>query len=274
MKNLRISIIQSEIIWEDKEKNIKNYHFYISQLTDKTDLVVLPETFTTGFSINAKYLSETDIDKTMQTVQSWAKAFNLAISGSFLAKNKNDTLFNRGFFATPKGEIYFSNKKHLFRMNKEFHFLTSGKKYIVIPYHNWNIRLIICYDLRFPVWTRNKNNEYDLLLCVANWPKIRSSSWKILLKARAIENLCYVCGVNRIGYDNNNILYQGDSMLLNFKGEVILKAKPNKKAILTSTLYKEKLQNFRNNFPVWKDADLFNLLFLYIFFNHLHFLIY
>lgn len=260
MNNFRISIIQSEIILEDKEKNIKNYHSSISQLKGKSDLVVLPEMFATGFSMNATYLSETDTGKTMQTILNWTRTFNLAISSSFLAKNKDGNLFNRGFFATPEERIYFSDKRHLFRMSEEIYLLNSGKNYTIIPYKNWNIRLIICYDLRFPVWIRNKNNEYDLLLCVANWPKARSNSWKILLKARAIENLCYTCGVNRIGYNGNNILYQGDSMLLDYKGEMLLKTRQNQKSILTTTLYKEKLQDFRNKFPAWKDADSFNLL--------------
>ncbi|MDR2520576.1 MAG: nitrilase family protein [Bacteroidales bacterium OttesenSCG-928-I14] len=260
MNSIRISIIQSEIICENKEKNIKKFFYLISQLKGKSDLVILPEMFTTGFSIKKPHLSETNTDGTMQSILNWAKEFDFAISGSFLARNEYNNLFNRGFFATAKGEIYFSDKKHLFSIGEENKFLIPGKSYTIIHYKNWNIRLIICYDLRFPVWTRNKNNEYDLLLCIANWPKIRYNAWKILLKARAIENLCYTCGVNRIGYDNNNILYQGDSMLLNFKGETILQAKPNQESILTSTLNKSELQKFRNEFCVWKDADSFTFL--------------
>ncbi|BAG83926.1 MAG: amidohydrolase [Candidatus Azobacteroides pseudotrichonymphae] len=258
VNGLRISIIQLEIIWEDKEKNIKNYQSFISQLKGKSDLVVLPEMFATGFSVSAKHLPETNTDKIMQTILSWSRVFDLAISSSFLAKDKDGNLFNRGFFATPEGKIHFSDKRHLFRMSEEIHLFNPGENYNIIPYKNWNIRLIICYDLRFPVWTRNKNNEYDLLLCVANWPKTRSNSWEILLKARSIENLCYTCGVNRIGHDGNNISYQGGSMLLNFKGEIILEAGKDQESALTTTIYKEKLQDFRNKFPIWKDADSFN----------------
>jgi predicted amidohydrolase len=260
MNNLRISIIQSEIAWEDKEKNLRDCYSLISSLKGKSDLAVLPEMFTTGFSMNAAPLAETNTGNTVQSLQVWSKELNLAISGSFLAKDSDNRLYNRGFFITPEGMSYFSDKRHLFRMSEENTVFTPGKSVSNISYKGWNIRLIICYDLRFPVWIRNRENEYDILLCAANWPAPRAAVWDALLKARAIENVCYVCGVNRTGEDGNGFFYQGGSVLVDYKGRVILEAEQKRESVLTVILNKEELQAFRNKFPVWKDADSFELL--------------
>jgi predicted amidohydrolase len=257
MDDLRVSIVQSEIVWENKEKNLENYYTLINPLKKKSDLVVLPEMFTTGFSMHAAPLAEIDTENTIQTIQLWAKELDLAVAGSFLAKDNDNKLYNRGFFITPDKMPCFSDKRHLFRMSEEDVIFTQGKSISLIPYKEWNIRLIICYDLRFPVWIRNRMNEYDLLLCVANWPQSRSNAWNILLKARAIENLCYVCGVNRTGKDAAGILYQGESVLLDYKGTIILDAGKQQEVILTATLNKKDLYSFRNKFPAWKDADSF-----------------
>jgi predicted amidohydrolase len=260
MNDLRISIVQSEIAWEDKAKNLTHYYSLLSQLKGKSDLAVLPEMCTTGFSMNVAHLAETNAGNTIQTIQSWAKELDLAVSGSFVAKETDERLFNRGFFITPAGETYFSDKRHLFRIGEENNYFTPAASYSIIPYKGWNIRLIVCYDLRFPVWIRNRENEYDLLLCVANWPQSRATVWNCLLKARAIENLCYVCGANRVGKDGNDILYQGDSVVLDYKGNVVGEAKQNQESVITTVLNKEKLQDFREKFPVWKDADPFAIL--------------
>ncbi|MCL1938863.1 MAG: amidohydrolase [Candidatus Azobacteroides sp.] len=259
MNELRLGIIQSGISWENKEKNLNDYEALISSLEGKADLAVLPEMFTTGFSMEAAYLAETNAGNTVQTIRAWTKKYDLAIAGSFLATESENRLFNRGFFITPEGESFFSDKRHLFRISGENEVFTAGKAQPIISWRQWNIRLIVCYDLRFPVWTRNKANEYDLLLCVANWPQTRAVVWNVLLRARAIENLCYVCGVNRIGKDAYDISYQGESTVLDYKGNSMLEAGKDTESALTISLSKEKIQAFREKFPVWKDADTFEI---------------
>jgi predicted amidohydrolase len=257
---MNISIIQSGIAWEDKEKNLQDYHRLLSPLQGKTDLAVLPETFTTGFSMRIPHLAESNAWPTIQTLLQWAEEWGFAIAGSFLAKNADGKLFNRGFFITPEGDTYFSDKRHLFFLSEEPELLTPAKNYPIIPYRGWNIRLIICYDLRFPVWIRNREHEYDLLLCVANWPQSRANVWNILLKARAIENVCYVCGVNRTGVDGNGLSHQGDSVLVDYKGNLVLNAGQNSESILTHCIRKEDLDDFRHRFPAGKDADRFIII--------------
>ena len=258
--SMNISIIQSGIAWEDKEKNLLDYYRLLSPLQGKTDLAVLPETFTTGFSMRVPHLAETNTGNTVQTLLRWAAELGFAIAGSFLAKNPDGKLFNRGFFVTPEGETYFSDKRHLFCLSEENERLTPGKNYSIIPYRGWNIRLIICYDLRFPVWIRNRKEEYDLLLCVANWPQTRIRVWDILLKARAIENLCYVCGVNRTGFDGDAIPHPGHSVIVDYKGNCILDAGQNPETVLTQQICKEELKDFRHRFPAGKDADCFEII--------------
>ena len=259
MKNLRISIIQFDIVWQETENNLKHCESLIRPLQGKTDLVILPEMFATGFSVDAIHLAEANSGNTIQQISQWAQKFGFAVCGSFLAKDDSGKIFNRGFFITPEGDSYFYNKRHLFRMGKENDFLTAGNETVIIPYKGWNIRMIICYDLRFPVWTRNKKNEYDLLICVANWPENRASVWKTLLEARALENQCYICGVNRIGTDKNKVSYKGDSLLFDYKGKVILEAIPHKEETLTGSINKDTLEEFRKKFPVWMDADSFEI---------------
>ena len=258
MSYLRVSIIQSDIKWEDKEYNLNYFRSLISSLKDKTDLVILPETFSTGFSMNVSFLAETTEEDTILSIQKWAEDFNFAIAGSFISKDSNSKFYNRGFFITPN-EKYFYDKRHLFRMGQEHDVFSSGDNYSIILYKDWNIRLIICYDLRFPVWCRNKNNEYDLLINVANWPKPRTKVWTTLLQARAIENQAYVCGANRIGEDKSGIAHQGDSMIVNYYGNILEQAETNTEIILTATLNKDDLLDFRKKFPAWKDADNFEI---------------
>jgi predicted amidohydrolase len=260
MNSLRISLIQSDIFWKDKNRNLKHYEDLLKNLAGKSDLAVLPEMFSTGFSMEVEQLAETNAETTITTVQRWAKTYKLAVCGSFLAKNNAGKFFNRGFFITPEGENYFYDKRHLFRMGDENEWYTAGNKPLIVPYKNWNIRLIICYDLRFPVWNRNRNNEYDLLICPSNWPAVRSNNWKVLLQARALENECYVCGVNRIGEDGASVVYQGDSMLVDFKGNTLISVSQDEKSIITATIQKEPLDEFRKKFPAWMDADTFSLI--------------
>ena len=260
MNELRLSLIQSDIAWEDKRKNLEHYHNLLKTVAGKSDLAVLPEVFSTGFSMHTEHLAETNDGLTVSSLRSWSKELGMAICGSFLAKSDSAKVFNRGFFITPEEEVFFYDKRHLFRMGEENERFTAGNRKLIVSYKGWNIRLIICYDLRFPVWARNLDNEYDLLVCPANWPTSRSKVWKILLAARALENEVYVCGVNRIGTDGNTIHHQGDSILLDFKANPVVETEQNQSSVLTGTIRKEALEDFRKKFPAWKDADRFEIL--------------
>lgn len=259
MNELRISLIQAGIFWEDKDRNIDHYGKLLQTLSGKSDLAVLPEMFSTGFSMEALHLAETVEGNTIQTIRSWAKAYNLAICGSFLAKDESEQIFNRGFFIDPNGNQWFYDKRHLFRQGFEQQEFTAGDRRVVIPYQGWNIRLIICYDLRFPVWIRNQKNNYDVLICSANWPLARANVWSTLLSARAMENQCYVCGVNRIGEDGHSNAHQGDSVLIDFKGFRMQEAGLNEESIVTAILQKDPLDDYRERFPAWMDADYFEI---------------
>ena len=260
MNELRISLVQSDIVWENKQKNLVHYGNLLKTIAGKSDLAVLPEVFSTGFSMHAEHLAETNDDLTISTLRSWAKEFDMAICGSFLAQSDSAKVFNRGFFITPEGEAFFYDKRHLFRMGEENEHFTAGNKKLIVSYKGWNIRLIICYDLRFPVWARNTDNEYDLLVCPANWPTVRSKVWNILLQARALENEAYVCGVNRIGIDGIGVHHQGDSVLLDFKANPIAETEQNQTSIVTGAIRKDALEDFRKKFPAWMDADRFKIL--------------
>lgn len=260
MGDLRVSLIQADIFWEDKNKNLSYYGDLIEGLSGKADLVLLPEMFTTGFSMNCSHLAEYNNEETISRIKIWSDKYKLAVCGSFLARNPNDeNCYNRGFFITPEGESYFYDKRHLFRLGSENKYFSPGEKQSIISYKGWNFKLIICYDLRFPVWIRNVENNYDVLLCSANWPEARATVWETLLKARAIENLSYVCGVNRIGKDAQGIEHKGRSMIIDPKGKVISSGENSKTSIVSFTLGKKQLDEFRQKFPVWKDADKFKI---------------
>lgn len=257
-KKLRISLLQTDIKWEDKEYNLATLERYISQLTGKTDLIVLPEMFSTGFSMNSHILAETTEGNTISKLQTWAAQYEVALSGSFIAEDNNE-YYNRGFFITPT-EATFYDKRHLFRMGDEPKHFSAGDKQCIIQYNGFNICLLICYDLRFPVWARSVDNNYDLLLYVANWPEARSRVWSVLLEARALENQAYVCGVNRVGKDGIGLSYKGQSTLIDFKGNKLVYFNTAIEQIETVEISKEELNLFRNKFPVWKDADRFTLI--------------
>ena len=260
MNDLRISLIQAGIFWEDKDRNIEQYGNLLKKLSGESDLAVLPEMFSTGFSMQISHLAETNEEKTIQAVRFWAKEYNLAICGSFLAKDDFERIFNRAFFIAPDGNEWYYDKRHLFRMGAEHQQFTAGDRIVIVPYKGWNIRLIVCYDLRFPVWARNRKNEYDLLICTANWPAARMHVWQTLLIARAMENQSYICGVNRIGKDGHSVEHQGDSVLIDFKGNRISETTPNEESVVTGIIRKDLLENFRGKFPAWMDADDFEIL--------------
>ncbi|MEG1586472.1 MAG: amidohydrolase [Bacteroidales bacterium] len=257
MDTLTLALIQTDILWEDIPGNLNRLYPKLQFLKDKCDLVVLPEMFTTGFSMNASSLAESADGITMTTLQKWSCETGLAITGSFICEDNGKT-FNRGFFITPVQRFYY-DKHHLFRMGNEGKHFQAGTDNPVIPYKGWNISLQICYDLRFPVWCRNVNNRYDLQLFVASWPAVRQFAWETLLKARAIENVAYVAGVNRVGEDGNGLSYKGGSALIDMKGKTISEAEYNQEEILIATIEKGTLNAFRTKFAVWQDADPFEL---------------
>ena len=253
---LRVSMVQTSISGENIEENIRCYGDLLCRLGGKTDIVVLPELFTTGMTLNVEKMAEPNDGKTILAMKRFAKDYNLAITGSFLASDSGK-YYNRAFFVTPDGHDYYYDKRHLFSMAGEDRSFSPGTKRLIVDYRGWKICLMVCYDLRFPVWSRNVNNEYDLLIYVANWPEARKRAWKALLKARAIENMCYVCGVNRIGVDVREFKYCGDSCIYSPKGKKIFEAKKNEEVIITGTLDRESMEQFRTKFPAWMDADRF-----------------
>lgn len=257
-EKLRISMVQSHITWEDREENLCYYGELLRRVSGRTDIAVLPETFTTGFSMEVEKLADTMDGITIPTVKEWAKKYKLAVAGSFIAF-EDGKYYNRAFFITPEGDTHFYDKRHLFCMAGEDEYFTSGSKRVIVRYKDWNICLQVCYDLRFPVWTRNVANEYDVLIYVANWPEARKKAWKSLLQARAIENMAYVCGVNRVGVDGKGFTYRGDSMVFSPKGKKLADAGKREEITRTCTLDKNELEEFRTKFPAWKDADTFSI---------------
>ncbi len=255
MTDLKVTIIQSNIHWEDKAANMKMFADKILAITESTDLIVLPEMFTTGFSMNPVSLAETMDGETVNWMQLHAAKKRCAISGSFICE-ENGKYYNRLVWVNESGTCSVYDKRHLFSMGAEHEHYSHGNNKLIVTLKGWNICPLICYDLRFPVWSRNtKNNPYDLLLYVANWPERRQHPWKTLLLARAIENQSYVVGLNRVGNDVHGIHYSGDSSIINFKGEIISFPKPEEEFTETITLKYADLMEFRKEFPVLNDAD-------------------
>ncbi|MCE5224536.1 MAG: amidohydrolase [Porphyromonadaceae bacterium] len=257
-ENLRVSMVQSHIIWEDRNENLGYYGELLRRISGKTDLAVLPETFSTGFTMNVEPLADEMDGITVNTIKKWAADYKMAVAGSFIAKD-NGKYYNRAFFITPEGDSLFYDKRHLFQMGDEDQYFTAGDKRLVVSYRGWNICLLVCYDLRFPVWSRNVNNEYDLLIYCANWPEARKKVWKILLQARAIENMSYVCGVNRVGIDGKGFTYRGDSLIISPKGKKLADAGKREEVTRTVSLSMDEISELRSKFPAWKDADDFTI---------------
>lgn len=256
---MKITLIQDKIFWADKAANLQKTGKQLALLAGETDLVVLPEMFTTGFCTNELHLAETMKGETVKTLRDWAVKYQLAITGSFIA-TESDKIYNRAFFVFPDGEIQTADKRHLFSMGGEHNHFSYGDKRMIVNYREFNICILVCYDVRFPVWARNINNEYDLLIFVANFPEKRINDWDILLRARAVENQSYVCGVNRVGVDGLAIQYNGHSTLLDFKVAPLLTFPENATSIQTYQLQKNSLKNYRQRFSVWKDADDFEFI--------------
>jgi len=255
-----VTILQSNLEWEDAARNIETFESMLNDHVKTTDLIVLPEMFTTGFTMNAESQAERMDGPTIQWMQRTAKEMSSAITGSLIIRD-NDHFFNRLIYATKNGEIHQYDKRHLFSFAKEDLHFKPGNSRLIVESEGWRICPLVCYDLRFPVWSRNASligenrvNEYDLLIYVANWPEARRQPWINLLEARAHENQSFVVGVNRVGVDGNGISYSGDSAIYSPKGERLIAPQPNQVAIETIVLEKKALDDFREKFPVGKDV--------------------
>lgn len=256
--DLTISLIQASPYWNQPHVNRAMFDALIEPLADKTDLIILPEMFTSGFTLDSNQAElGDDCAITCDWIKNRAITTNAAICGSVLYRD-NSEQFNRLLFAAPKSELQHYDKTHLFRMAGEHDRYQAGTKRKVFLYKGWRILASVCYDLRFPVFLRNRA-DYDLMVCVANWPSARRNAWRSLLQARAIENLSFVAGVNRIGKDGKSLNYSGDSMVVDFKGDHLIDHPENQAFVETTTLRASKLAEFRKQFPAWQDADDFEL---------------
>jgi predicted amidohydrolase len=257
-ENLHITLFQFDLVWENPAANRALIDEMLCKTSDPTDVVFLPEMFATGFTMNVHEMAETMEGETVEWMKTRSRERGTAICGSLVIA-ENQQYFNRLLFVEPSGKISFYDKRHLFTMGNENQYFQAGKERLIVDYMGWRICPLICYDLRFPVWSRNRN-EYDLLVFSANWPGVRNDVWNTLLKARAIENQCYVVGVNRVGKDGLGIEYLGESQVFGPKGNLMDKTGSNTPEILSTSLSLKELNDFRMKFPVLNDADDFNLI--------------
>lgn len=252
---LTVAVLQSHLYWENPMQNRKHFEAQINAITKPVDVLILPEMFTTGFTMQPELVAETMSGETVRWMQSMAANANAALVGSICSK-ENNTYYNRLLFVEPSGQIHTYDKRHTFTLAGEDKVYTAGKKRLIVNYKGWKICPLICYDLRFPVWSRN-TNDYDLLIYVANWPKVRVDAWSALLKARAIENMSYCIGVNRVGLDANNYEYNGASAILDCLGKTIEDLKGQ--SIAVATLNKAHQDKIRKKLQFLNDKDGFSL---------------
>jgi predicted amidohydrolase len=279
MSTLTITTIQADLQWEDKNANLRRLEEKIDGIGVHTELVVLPEMFSTGFSMRPEILAEPMDGPTVDWMRKTAGRKNIILTGSIIIEEEGH-YFNRLLWMLPNGQYGYYDKRHRFAYAGENEHYTAGHKRLVARAKGWKVLLLVCYDLRFPVWSRqgrqptqppdpaqapqppgppqDEDLEYDLIIYVANWPERRAHAWKTLLQARAIENQSYVIGVNRVGEDGNQIAHSGDTMIIDPLGETLYHAMP-KEEVFTLTLKKEQLDAVRQRFPFWKDADHFNI---------------
>ena len=254
---MKIALVQSSLVWENSKANRIHFESMIHAITEEVDLIVLPEMFSTGFTMNPKSVFETMEGETILWLQTVAKAKNCAITGSLVVK-ENNNFYNRLVFVFPTGEIQTYDKRHLFSLAGEEKVYTAGTQKLIVDYLGWKICPFVCYDLRFPVFSRN-TEAYDLLLYVANWPRVRIQAWDILLKARAVENICYTIGLNRIGIDHHNIEYNGRSQAIDFLGNPVLEPQ-EKEGVFIIELNKESQTATRNQLGFLNDQDAFCMI--------------
>jgi predicted amidohydrolase len=262
MSALTITTIQSNLFWEDKTANLQMLQQKIDSIQEKTEIVVLPEMFSTGFSMRAQELAETMDGETMEWMKMISNKNGIVLTGSVMIEEAGK-YYNRLIWMLPNGQYGYYDKRHLFAYGEEDQHYSAGNKRLIASVKGWKINLQVCYDLRFPVWARQQPQdgtaEYDVLIYVANWPERRSHAWKTLLCARAIENQCYVIGVNRVGDDAKNIHYSGNTLVIDPLGQVLYHM-ADEEDINTITLSKEKLEEVRTKFPFLNDADDFTIL--------------
>ena len=283
MSTLTITGIQSTLHWEDKKANLQMFEEKIFSISKPTEIVVLPEMFSTGFSMRPEKLAETMDGETLQWMKQVAAKKKIILTGSLIIKDSppplhkerglgGEAYYNRLVWVLPTGQVGYYDKRHLFAYGDEDQHYTPGQKRLIASVKGWKINLLVCYDLRFPTWSRQASPltplqrregqntpEYDVLIYVANWPEKRVQAWTTLLRARAIENQCYVIGVNRTGEDGNKIHYTGESMAIDPMGE-ILYHKKDEDDVFTVTLDRSYLEKIREKFPFWKDADSFKII--------------
>jgi predicted amidohydrolase len=275
MTTLAITTIQTNLHWQDKAANLQMFADKILSIKEKTGIIVLPEMFSTGFSLQPRELAESMNGPTVNWMKEMAAKKKAILTGSLIIKEParasdpdgRQHYFNRLIWMLPNGQFGIYDKRHRFAFAGEDQHYTAGNKRLIASVNGWKINLQVCYDLRFPVWARQSaqngitdtGSEYDVLVYVANWPETRSLAWTTLLRARAIENQCYVVGVNRVGTDGNDKYYSGDSMVIDPLGEILYHKKDDED-ICTTLLNKEHLETVREKFPFWKDADRFEIL--------------
>ena len=267
MQNLSVTLIQTNLFWENPTANLANLEEKMAQISLPTDLIILPEMFNTGFTMNVKPVAEPMNFTTFKWMKQQAKRTKAVITGSFIVK-EGEQYFNRLIWMRPDGSYESYDKRHLFRMGGEHHSFTGGSERLIVELKGWRICPLICYDLRFPVWSRNifskienqkPEKQYDLLIYVANWPAIRSQVWDTLLQARAIENQSFCIGVNRVGSDGMGLNYTGNSAVIDFKGNSVFYQKDSE-IIKSQILNKKELDDFRAKFPAYLDADDFEII--------------
>lgn len=262
--DLRVSLVQGSTRWHDPEGNRAYYGDFLQSLQGLTDLAILPETFTSGFSNDALERAETMQDETVAWLREQASALDAAVCGSVQIRD-GDAVYNRMLFATPDGRVQHYDKRHLFTYADEHKRYAAGRDRLTLEWRGWRICPLVCYDLRFPVFSRNRwdaergdGPDFDLLLYVANWPHTRAYAWETLLRARAIENVCYVAGVNRVGTDGSGLIYAGDSSVIDFLGAPVSECADRELAV-TVTLQAAQLRQFRERFTALQDGDTFEL---------------
>ena len=260
--DLNVCLFPMDIKWGDKEANLKKLEEILPQVHPDTDLLILPETFSTGFPVGkdkeaVRPMAERNTGETIDTLKRLASQYKIAIAGSFIA-DTGGSLYNRAFFIEPNGDETFEDKHHLFTMAGEQHVFSKGYYRMKVRFRGWNLAMIVCYDVRFPVWCRNRNNEYDALIVVANWPEVRVDAWNKLLPARAIENEAYVCACDCKGEDDKGYKYDGSTGVFDYKGRDVSVRSEN--GLVYATLCRERLDSFRAKFPAWEDADPFKIL--------------
>jgi predicted amidohydrolase len=255
---MKATIVQCGLMWEDRDASLAHISSLLDAVSPGSGIVVLPEMFTTGFTMKPAPLAESMDGPTVKWMKERAADGGYALCGSVII-GEQDRFYNRLVFVTPEGDLSYYDKRHLHTMSGEHLVYSRGNKRIVIPYREFNFNLQVCYDLRFPVWSRNLGDT-DVIIYSANWPAVRSSVWKALLVARAIENQCYVIGVNRVGVNPDGTSYTGDSAIIGPKGEILASPDPGTEGVVSALLSRETLDKYREDMPILPDADRFQLI--------------